>query len=73
MGKWGYLIFAPQFGQNLVPAGTSVWHFEHLTVAVVAAVGAAVVVVCSAVPQLEQNFAPAAFMVPHFGQLMPPA
>jgi hypothetical protein len=56
-----YLIFAPQFGQNLVPAATSVWHFEHLTVA------------CKGVPQLEQNFVPAAFAVPHFEQLTPPA
>jgi hypothetical protein len=34
-------------------------HFEHLTVS------------CKGVPQFEQNLAPAAFMVPHFGQGTP--
>jgi hypothetical protein len=49
----------PQFGQNLVPDGLSVPHFEHLTVS------------CNLAPQFEQNLAPAAFSVPHFGQGTP--
>ena len=52
-----YFILAPQLGQNLVPAATSVPHFGHLTVA------------CIAVPQLTQNFAVVGFSVPHLGHL----
>jgi hypothetical protein len=35
-------------------------HFEHLTVA------------CKGLPQFEQNLAPAALTVLHFGQVTPP-
>jgi hypothetical protein len=62
MGKLGdvYFIFAPQLGQNLVPAGASVPHFGHLIVA------------CSMVPQFTQNLAPATFELPHLGQVIVP-
>jgi hypothetical protein len=54
----GVARFAPQFGQNLVPAGLSVPHWGQ-----VAVVGA-----WREAPQLEQNFAVAAFCVPQLGQ-----